>query len=437
MNRKTVSCPALVVAAPSSGSGKTTVVAALARHFTLQGKKVRVFKTGPDFIDPNFLSFASGNQVYQLDFWMCGEEHCKRLVAEAAQEADLILIEGVMGMFDGQCSSADIAATLGIPVLAVIDAGAMAQTFGAIAYGLAHFRDDIKMHGVVANRVGSAVHAEMLREALPHDLAFCGYLPKQMELTLPERHLGLVQAQEVEDLDNKLDLAAKLIAENSDIPLPEPTEFELTDSTPLSASLSGTTIAVAYDTAFSFIYQANMDLLYQSGAEICYFSPINGEALPACDAIYLPGGYPELYLQELEQNSILQQQIRDHVEADKPVLAECGGMLYLNNSLAPVEGKTGQMCGVLNAKSEMQTKLAALGLVEGKLSEGAGLRGHTFHYSKTESSEKVLCHPVSQRGRKTDPVWLHKKVVASYIHWYFHSNPELVVRIFKGEIAQG
>jgi len=339
MNRKTVSCPALVVAAPSSGSGKTTVVAALARHFTLQGKKVRVFKTGPDFIDPNFLSFASGNQVYQLDFWMCGEEHCKKLVAEAAQEADLILIEGVMGMFDGQCSSADIAATLGVPVLAVIDAGAMAQTFGAIAYGLAHFRDDIKMHGVVANRVGSAVHAEMLKEALPHDLAFCGYLPKQMELTLPERHLGLVQAQEVEDLDNKLDLAAKLIAENSDIPLPEPTEFELTEEDSLPASLTGTTIAVAYDTAFSFIYQANMDLLYRSGAEICYFSPIRGEALPECDAIYLPGGYPELYLQELEQNSILQQQIRDHVEANKPVLAECGGMLYLNNTLAAVEGR--------------------------------------------------------------------------------------------------
>lgn len=188
-----VTCPALVVAAPASGCGKTTIVAALARYFTRQEKKVSVFKTGPDFIDPGFLSFASKQPVYQLDFWMCGEDHCKQLVAEAAEDADLILIEGVMGMFDGQCSSADIAATLGIPVLAVIDAGKMAQTFGAIAYGLANFRDDIHMYGVFANGVGSAGHAQMLKASLPDTLAFCGYMPKNADLALPERHLGLVR----------------------------------------------------------------------------------------------------------------------------------------------------------------------------------------------------------------------------------------------------
>jgi len=435
VSKQTVSCPALVVAAPSSGSGKTTVVAALARYFTLQGKTVRVFKTGPDFIDPNFLSFASKNTVYQLDFWMCGEAHCKQLVAEAAKEADLILIEGVMGMFDGKCSSADIAATLGIPVLAVIDAGAMAQTFGAIAYGLANFRDDIKMHGVVANRVGSAVHAEMLKESLPEDLEFCGFLPKNMQLSLPERHLGLVQAQEIEDLDQKLNLAAELLAENSSIPLPEPTVFELDTRNTPDKKLVATTIAIAQDTAFSFIYQANIDLLIELGANLVYFSPIKGELLPECDAIYLPGGYPELYLEALSGNIQLKQQIKQHVDANKALLAECGGMLYLNQTLSDVDGLSSELCGILNACSQMQGSLAALGLVEGELLPEQYLRGHTFHYSKTESAESVLCSPISQRGRKMDPVWLKKSVVASYIHWYFPSNPELVIKIFKGEIS--
>lgn len=431
---KTVACPALVVAAPSSGSGKTTVVAALARHFTLQGKKVRVFKTGPDFIDPNFLSFASGHDVYQLDFWMCGEAHCKKLVAQAAQDADLILIEGVMGMFDGKCSSADIAATLGIPVLAVIDAGSMAQTFGAIAYGLANFRPDIKMHGVVANRVGSSTHAEMLKEALPEELAFCGYLPKRMQLSLPERHLGLVQAEEIEDLDDKLNLAAALIAENSDIPLPEPVSFVLEDEVEEEGMLAGTRIAIAKDTAFSFIYQANIDLLINLGADIEYFSPIKGDQLPQCDAVYLPGGYPELFIEALTANKILKQQLIDHVASDKPLLAECGGMLYLNKTLKNVNDEGAELCGILDAHSQMQSSLAALGLVEAEFATGRSLRGHTFHYSKTESTQSVLCTPVTQRGRKTDPVWQYKKLVASYIHWYFPSNPDLISQLFKGEI---
>lgn len=434
---KTVSCPALVVAAPSSGSGKTTVVAAIARYFSKQGKKVRVFKTGPDFIDPNFLAFASGNPVYQLDFWMCGEDHCKQLVAQAAQDADLILIEGVMGMFDGQCSSADIAATLGIPVMAVIDAGAMAQTFGAIAYGLANFRNDIEMFGVFANRVGSAGHGEMLKEALPESLEFCGYLPKNSGLTLPERHLGLVQAQELDDLDEKLNLAADLIAQTGEIPMPPVVNFTLNAEVTPKPYLQNTTIAIASDTAFSFIYQANIDLLEQCGATLCLFSPINGETLPECDALYLPGGYPELYLETLSSHLALKSQIIEHVEADKPVIAECGGMLYLNQTLEDVNGKSAEMCGVLDAHSQMQSSLAALGLVEGELAKNETLRGHTFHYSKTESQQPELCLPVSQRGRKLDPVWVHKKVVASYIHWYFPYNPKLVAKIFKGELSRG
>ncbi|WED24588.1 cobyrinate a,c-diamide synthase [Vibrio sp. JC009] len=435
MSDTKISCPALVVAAPSSGSGKTTVVAAIARYFTNQGKKVRVFKTGPDFIDPNFLSFASGHPVYQLDFWMCGEAHCKQLVAEAAKDADLILIEGVMGMFDGKCSSADIAATLGIPVMAVIDAGSMAQTFGAIAYGLANFRSDIQMYGVFANRVGSPGHAEMLKEALPESLEFCGYMPKNSGLTLPERHLGLVQAQELEDLDERLNLAADLIAKSGQISMPPAVEFRIAPAEPVSQSLHGKTIAIARDTAFSFIYQANLDLLSEMGAKLKFFAPIEGDLLPDCDAIYLPGGYPELFLDELASNFALKAQIKAHAQADKPVLAECGGMLYLNHTLTGTDKKTTKLCSVLDADSTMQTSLAALGLVEGELLCNECLRGHTFHYSKTESKERVLCQPVSQRGRQLDPVWALNRVIASYIHWYFPYNPSLVAKIFRGEVC--
>ncbi|WP_413110262.1 cobyrinate a,c-diamide synthase [Thaumasiovibrio sp. DFM-14] len=432
-----VSCPALVVAAPSSGSGKTTIVAAIARYFTNLGKKVRVFKTGPDFIDPAFLALASKHPVYQLDFWMCGERHCKQLVGQAAQEADLILIEGVMGMFDGKCSSADIAAALGIPVLAVIDAGKMAQTFGAIAHGLASFRQDIEMYGVFANRVGSEGHSEMLKASLPSSLKYFGYLPKDLQMTLPERHLGLVQAQELADIEERLDHAASLIANSGDIALPPMVNFELTVATELEPvqSLRHVKIAIAKDQAFSFIYQANIDLLVQMGAQLRYFSPLDGDELPQCDALYLPGGYPELHVEALSKNDRLKQQIRHHVECDKPVIAECGGMLYLNRTLTDVDGNEAQMCGVLNADSVMQSRLAALGLVEGELVPAQTLRGHTFHYSTTKSQENEVCYPESQRGKRLDPVWGRNSVVASYVHWYFPSNPRLVSRLFRGEVS--
>ncbi|MGF1760347.1 cobyrinate a,c-diamide synthase [Photobacterium sagamiensis] len=443
MSNSTVHCPALVVTAPSSGSGKTTVVAALARHFHLQGKKVRVFKTGPDFIDPRFLEFASQQPVYQLDFWMCGEKHCKALIAEAAKEADLILIEGVMGMFDGHCSSADIAARLGIPVLAVIDAGAMAQTFGALAYGLANYRDDIEMFGVVANRVGSVHHAKMLQESLPENLAFCGWLPKESEITLPERHLGLVQADELEDLEQRLDRAAELIGEFGKVTLPAPMAFDDVSADTVLPHLAGKTIAIARDRAFSFIYRANIELLQAMGADVQFFSPVSGDGLPDCDALYLPGGYPELSTGALAENQTLIAQIKQHVEQGKPCLAECGGMLYLNRSLTTLDGTATILSGVLDADSAMQPKLAALGMVEATFSHDNNtrnnsytLRGHTFHYSTTESNEQVLTQPVSQRGRKTDPVWMKNNLIASYIHWYFPSNPKLVADIFLGKVAE-
>ena len=191
------SCPALLIAAPASGQGKTTVTAALARLHARQGKRVRVFKCGPDFLDPMILARASGAPVYQLDLWMVGEAESRRLLWEAAGEADLILIEGVMGLFDGTPSAADLARHFGVPVLAVIDGSAMAQTFGAMAHGLATFQADLPFSGVLGNRVGSVRHGEILRDALPASIRWYGALPRSAEVGLPSRHLGLVQAGEL------------------------------------------------------------------------------------------------------------------------------------------------------------------------------------------------------------------------------------------------
>ncbi len=195
----------MLIGAPASGQGKTCVTAAITRFHALQGRRVQVFKTGPDFIDPLFLARAAGRPAYQLDLWMGGETHCRSLLSAAASEADLILVEGAMGLFDGSPSSADLAAAFGLPVLAVIDAGAMAQTFGAIAYGLAHYRDGIRLAGVVANRVGGPAHAGMLESALPPGIRMKAALPHDARLALPERHLGLVQASELDDLELRLD----------------------------------------------------------------------------------------------------------------------------------------------------------------------------------------------------------------------------------------
>ncbi|KIZ33068.1 cobyrinate a,c-diamide synthase, partial [Stutzerimonas stutzeri] len=312
-------CPALLIAAPASGQGKTTVTAALARLHARQGKRVRVFKCGPDFLDPMILARASGKPVYQLDLWMVGEEESRRLLWEAAGEADLILIEGVMGLFDGSPSAADLARRFGVPVLAVIDGSAMAQTFGAMAHGLSSFQPDLPFDGVLANRVGSARHGEILRDSLPESIRWYGALPRSAEVELPSRHLGLVQAEELADLDARLDAAADALAVSADTELPAPVTFAAPASTPLEPLLAGVRIGVARDAAFAFLYQANLDLLQALGAELLFFSPVRFARLPAVDSLYLPGGYPELHLRALGRNRPMAEAIRAHHAAGKPI----------------------------------------------------------------------------------------------------------------------
>lgn len=433
-------CPALLIAAPASGQGKTTVVAAMARYHQRLGRKVRVFKTGPDFIDPMIHERASGAPVHQLDLWMVGEDQSKQLLFEAAQEADLILIEGVMGLFDGDPSSADLAIRFGVPVASVIDASAMAQTFGALAHGLESYQPDLTFYGVIANRVASEGHGQMLESSLSDPSQWLGQLPRSEDVSLPERHLGLHQAADIDDLERRLDAAADLIANS--LPanaklreLPPVVSFVEAIKERPKKVLSGQRIAVAQDAAFSFVYRANLNLLTAMGAELLFFSPLEDDALPVADSLYFPGGYPELYLDRLSANRVLHREINAHYERGKPIVAECGGMLYLLESLADIDNHRVEMVGVIPASASMQKRLGGLGLQAASLPEGE-LRGHTFHYSIFDATPEfdgiARRHPYDKPG---EGIIRSKGLSAAYIHWYFPSNPDAAARLFLGLIS--
>ena len=424
-------CPALFVAAPASGQGKTTVTAALARLHRDRGRRVRVFKSGPDFLDPMILEQASGAPVYNLDLWMGDEAHCRTLLYAAAGEADLILVEGVMGLFDGERSGADLATLFGIPVLAVIDGSAMAQTFGALAHGLASYRPGLPFAGVFANRIASEHHFRMLAESLPDPIRFFGWLQRDEAIGLPGRHLGLLQAREIDDLEARIARAAEALQGDAG-ELPPPVAF-----TPppqpgdTGRPLAGARIAVARDTAFSFLYRANLDQLRALGAEVSFFSPLADTTLPGADALYLPGGYPELHLETLAGNHAMRRAITRHHAAGRPIVAECGGMLYLCDRLTDIEGNSAPMTGLLPGKALLQKRLVNLGLHRLALPEGE-LRGHSYHYSRLETPlTPVATSEPARRGRQGEPVYRQEALQASYLHFYFPSNPAATARLFR------
>jgi cobyrinic acid a,c-diamide synthase len=423
-----VHCPAFLISAPASGQGKTTVTAALARLHRDAGRRVRVFKCGPDFLDPMILERASGAPVYQLDLFMVGEEECRRLLHDAAREADLILVEGVMGLFDGDPSAADLAARFGLPVLAVIDGSAMAQTFGALVHGLACYRPDLKVAAVLANRVGSANHAAMLEGSVPIGVKWLGALPRDAQSALPARHLGLVQASEVGDLEARIAQTAAALPAGAAW-LPEPVQFDPPVSASIPALLSGTRIAVACDEAFGFIYPANLACLEALGAQLRFFSPMRDIAVPDCDAIWLPGGYPELHLEVLSANQPMIASIRRHHEQGKPILAECGGMLYCLDTLTDRKGESGTLAGLMTGTATMQPRFAGLGMQQADL-PGGTLRGHTFHYSSMVTTLEPSAQAMRPDGRAGEPIYRHQGLTATYAHFYFASAPHATARLF-------
>jgi cobyrinic acid a,c-diamide synthase len=422
----------VLVSAIASGQGKTTVTAALARKLVRQGLRVRVFKTGPDFLDPMMLERASGAPVQSLDLWMVGLERCRDLLAQAAAHSDVILIEGVMGLYDGTPSSADLARAFGVPVLAVLDASAMAQTAGALVLGLRDY-GPVDLAGVIANRVGSIGHARMVATAM-RGVPLLGTLARQSE-SLPERHLGLVQPEEVDTIDVLLDQLAEQLAIDADAwDALASTDFVANDAAIAEPLLRGKTIAIARDVAFAFLYPANLECLRALGAELVFFSPLANQRIPGnADAVYLPGGYPELHAQTLSQASDWKDSMRTAHAAQMPILAECGGMMALADSLTDLAGSAWPMAGLLPGRVLMQTRLAALGPQEWTSAHGQ-LRGHAFHYSHLETAvvpiARAARHPSGDAG---EAIYRCGSLTASYFHAYFPSCPRSVAALFLGE----
>jgi cobyrinic acid a,c-diamide synthase len=438
----THSTAAILVAAPASGQGKTTVAAALARLHARAGRRVRAFKCGPDFLDPHWLALASGHPVHNLDLWMTGEADARARLHAAAGEADLIVVEGVMGLFDGEPSAADLAQRFGLPVLAVIDASAMAGTFGALAFGLRHFRAGLPWAGVLANRVAGERHAQMLQDALGEGApGWLGAVMRDAAFALPERHLGLTVASELPDALARLDAAADALAGT---PLGRldgaalarwSVRFEPPEAAPDSGRpLAGRTVAIARDAACCFIYPANLDTLRHLGAELVFFSPLADEPLPPCDAVWLPGGYPELHTEALSAAQRCRAGLAAHLQAGKPVWAECGGMLLLMDTLRPHDGVPHAMWGLLPGEAALQPRLVALGPQQLALPAGT-LRGHTFHHSRTHSPLAPAGHTQPQRGGAGEALYRHGALRASYFHAWFASSPAATASLFLEEPA--
>jgi len=433
-----ISCPALLLAAPASGQGKTTITAGLAALLTRQGKTVKIFKVGPDYLDPKILKQASKQAVEPLDLWMAGLDYCQDKMYQAAQVADIILIEAAMGIYDGKPSSADIAAQFNIPVAIVMDVKGMAQTAAAIAVGLANFRQDFSCAGLIANNCGSERHAGLIRDALPKSLPLLATLKRSDRVTLPERHLGLVQAEEIiQELEQTLAHCADWIEEsklNHIIDqLPPVNFFPVSEDkrTPPVKGLAGKHIAIAKDAAFSFIYDANIQTLVELGASYEFFSPIVDKKLPKADAIWLPGGYPELHAKLLAENIEMLNSLQVFVKQDKPILAECGGFMYCLDSLLDIEQQTHRMAGLISGSGEMRTRGGCQGMQSAMLPEGE-IRGHSHH----RSVSKLAIEPIAHGKRPYHPapgesIYRKGSVTASYIHLFFPSNLDAICAIFN------
>lgn len=414
-------CRAVLVSAPASGQGKTLVTAALARAWRKQGLRVQAFKCGPDFLDPMILELATGHSVYQLDFTMCGETDCQAQLYKAAKQADLIIIEGVMGLYDGTPSSADIATRFDVPVLITIDAGGMAQTFGAVASGLLNFNPKLKSAGTFANKVGSQGHADLLRSSLPTGITWFGALQKNTQFALPERHLGLFRANEIGNLDDIIEAAANALM--TDLPLPPMVSFSQPAQQIYPQLLANKTIAIAKDDAFCFIYQANLDWLIEMGATLTYFSPLHDTALPEADAYWLPGGYPELHLAEISANTSMKAALQQAAIAHKPILAECGGMMALSASINGTPA-----FNVLPGNSQIHDKLQGLGAIKVTLADGE-IGSHTFHYGSF-ATPLTPSYIAKTRFGKAENIYQHGSITASFLHFYFASNPQIAARLF-------
>lgn len=449
---------AFVIAGVASGVGKTTVSLALLSAFRQRGLQVQPFKCGPDFIDTSHHTAIAGRPSRNLDTWMLSVNANREIFQRGFVNADVAIIEGMMGLFDGVAggtekgSTAEIAKFLQLPVILVIDASRSARSAAAVVKGFATFDPELRVAGVILNRAANERHFEMLREAIVAntDVVVLGWMPHTAEVAIPERHLGLRVAEETQDHAARAELLATLAEKYFDLEqilaLTSPRDAEAppaSEITPLQTDRIR--IGVARDEAFSFYYEDNFDLLREHGAELVFFSALREDFPANLDALYLGGGYPEIHAEALSSNAGLIASLRAFAASGKPVYAECGGLMLLGKELILRDGRGFAMAGLLPIRFQMTERLVKFGYAEVEFlddcllgNRGDVVRGHSFHYSASETLEEMATAyrvRYSLSGKEEREGFSRGNVLGSYVHLNFRANPSLAGTFVRRALA--
>ena len=435
------SIPRVVIAAPMSGSGKTTVVTGLLAAMRARGVKAQSYKIGPDYIDPGYHALASGRPAHNLDTWLVPKERLADIFMSTMEDAEVADIEGVMGLYDGGkngvSSTAEIAKLLKAPVLLVVNAKSMGESAAALVMGFKQYDPEVNLAGVILNRLGSDTHRTMIEEALNKmGVPVFGAIKRNDAMTMPERHLGLVPVEENARERETVEEIGRVVGASADIerivtlaksapPLEEGRGFS-------SAAKIKARIAVARDEAFSFYYPESLAVLRQKGAELIFFSPLHDSELPEADGLILGGGFPEMFAKELYENENMRASIKDTAEKGMPIYAECGGFMYLMRHVTDFDGNAFPMLGVIPGEVVMNRKLQTVGYVSAEMErdtvlgpKGTVLRGHEFHFSSECEPEAGADYPRAFTFRKTrNPApypagYAKGNILGSYLHLHF------------------
>ncbi|MFJ5762710.1 cobyrinate a,c-diamide synthase [Neobacillus sp. NPDC093182] len=439
----------IVIAGTGSGVGKTTLTIGLMAALKKMGLTVQGFKCGPDYIDPSYHTAVTKRNSRNLDSWMLTKDLVLDIFSHGSQGADISIIEGVMGFFDGknpetnEGSTAEISMNTKSPVLLVVNCESMARSAAAIVKGFQLFAEGPKIVAVIANKVGSDGHFQLVKTAIEQEchVPVIGYLKRELDIEIPERHLGLIPSMERGELGSFFDKLGTLVSETVDIEkllelaVAEPLEVSRKSSIFEKQRENLVKVAVAKDSAFNFYYPENLEIMEAKGIEIVYFSPLADEEVPEdVDGLYIGGGFPEEFAQDLACNLKAKQSVKQAIENGLPALAECGGFMYLTKFIETTDKKKHEMAGVISGSIQMQTKLAALGYreINGQnanfILEDLSARGHEFHYSIFKAVEEDVPYAYETKGMRgvSKEGYLLHNLSAGYTHFHFASCPEMV-----------
>lgn len=438
----------VLIAGTSSGVGKTTISLGIMQALTKRNMKVQPYKVGPDYIDPSYHTFITGRDSRNLDSYMLDDEKVKYIVNKSSSDADISVIEGVMGLYDGlgidldNCTSSHTSKVLKAPVILVVNGKAMAASSAAMVLGYKELDKDVNIKGVIVNNVRTKGHYEIIKSAVERycGVEVLGYFPPNNEFSLESRHLGLVPSVEIDSLKNKFNNLAdeieKYINIDRIIEISETeevsSEFDLKEFIQ-NKKVENKSIAVAYDKAFNFYYKENIDLLEELGLEVKYFSPLEDKRVPNSDYIYIGGGFPEIFGQEIESNITMRESILEAHKNNIPIYAECGGLMYLGEKLTDQNNNDYSMVGIFRGSSNMTSSLKRFGYCYGEAKEdtilskkGEIIKGHEFHHSIFETDEPCAYTMTKQRDKKVIDTWdggySKGNTLATYLHTHFYNN---------------